>query len=223
MNLGGILLTLVNQVRVRLDDNTPSEYKHSDVDVVGALNTGEREVARRTYDIEDTTSYISTIVTSTHTYTTSDKIIFIKRMELSYDKSVLNKRDEEWLDDNRATWKTDTGIPTDFVEYKSTYRLTPIPTSTYNGYFLYLTVARLPLYDLSETNLTPEVHSKYYDDMVNYACFILKTKPDIDTIDPDGAMTFYRLFETNVGPRVSGNIERQVKSQPTGMRIQIRR
>jgi len=226
MNLSGALLTLVNQVRSRLNDETPSEQRWSDVDIVAAINTGEREVTRRTYDIEDSTTAeicTHTIVTDTATYSISNKVLFIKRMECSYDGLPLEKRTRAWLDENRSSWKVDEGLPTDFIEGKTSFTVTPIPTSTYNGYFFYLVVVRLPLVDLSETNATPEVHAKYYDDIVTYACYELKLKRDADTFDPDGAWVLYRKFEASVGPRPDGAVEKVIKEEPSGLRIQVRR
>jgi hypothetical protein len=219
MNLSGVLKTLVDDVRSTLDDTSPSEYRFSDIEIVRAMNLGEREIARRTYDLLSDADV--TITTGGHSYDIGDEVLFIERIELSYDGSVLKKRNKEWLDTNKPTWKTDTGLPVDFVEYKTNFRITPIPTSTYNGYTLTLTVARLPVSDLSESNTTPEVHYKYYPDIVNYACYILKNKRDADTFDPEGAVLFYAAFENSVGARTSGDVERVIKEEPTGMRVMI--
>lgn len=226
MNLSGTLLTLVNSVRSKLNDNSPSEERWSDVDIVEYLNTAEREIARRTFDLEDSaTDAICkiTVATGVATYSLSTKILFIRRIKFSYDNSFLTKRTQKWLDENQATWGEDSGMPSEFKEGKANITVTPIPTVTYNGYFFYLIVVRLPLVDLSSTNVTPEIGEKYYDDMVEYACYQAKRKRDADTFDPEGAVDFYLTFEKSVGLRPDANIERIMKSEPSDLHIQVRR
>ena len=224
LNLTGVAETLVDNVRLKLADNTPSERRWSDEEVLAAVNTGEREVARRTYDIRDSsTSAICTVTIEEDvaTYDLSTKVLYIERMECSYDGYPLSKRTIAWLDEERKTWKVDEGMP-DFVEGRTSFTVTPIPTDEHAGYYFYLTVVRLPLLDLSESNATPEVHEKFYEDIEDYACYKLKMKRDADTFDPEGAMGFYALFEKSVGARPDANIERVIKEEPSGLRIQVR-
>ncbi len=221
MNLSGTLLTLVRDVRLNLDDNTPSEYRWSDEEIVKALNNAEMEIARRTHCLEDTLDI--ELTESTATYSLENNVLFVKSAKITDDNKTVDKKTIDWLNEFMPNWETDIGIPSYFIEESNSITLTPVPSVDCEGKTLRLKIVRLPENLLSESNTTPEIHYKHYNDMVLYACHLLKLKKDSDTFDYEGAMVDYELFSNSVGKRPDANVERLMKESPFYTKITLRR
>jgi len=154
-------------------------------------------------------------------YSLSSKILYVESVIPSYDTgSVIPKRTEEWLDANYAGWRALDDAQPEYVIEKQTHKLVcvPAPSSTYNNTTLQLRVKRLPLNVLSLINTTPEIDSKYYEDLKYWALFKAFSKRDAEIYDEQKATyyakTYYGLFESRVGARPDINTQRIMKQEP---------
>jgi len=225
--VGGVLGDLIHQLRDITRDNAENSTTDglwSFDEWINYLNDGEREICRRALVLPATITL--TLVASTSSYSISTKIIDIEgKGYCSYDQSYLTKVTQDWLNHNRTTWRTDTGVPTMYFTdlYNSTITLTPIPTSTEATYTVIILAKALPTTDLSLSNFTPSISSRYYEDMKLWALWRAYSKKDAETNDEKLALKYYQMFELSVGARTSANIERIMLEEPDTMRIVVRR
>ena len=223
----GILGDLINQLRNATRDTEGVENNTTLWDIeewIDYLNSAQDEICRRALVLSDNLSIIAKA--GVKSYDISDKVIDVEeRAYFSYDGSYLIKRSESWLDYNRTTWRSDTGAPIDFVVYTNTHKIviTPEPTGVYNNYTITVPVKVLPTTPLSVVNTTPEVNSRYYDDLKTFALYMAYSKQDAETKDEKRAATYLSLFEMSVGAGSDANIERIMKEEPSTLRVMVRR
>ncbi len=230
MALTGIIAVIVSDLRVRLRDNPAdtSLCKWSDDELLVYLNEGERELCRRAKILEDRTTAavcIITLATGISSYSLHIKIIDVNEDAVfSYDGSLLKKRTLKWLDENRPTWRSETGAPTDFViSPDGKILVTSTPTVTYNTKTISLVVKRLPLLDLSAANTTPEVDARYYEDIKIWALHLAYLKQDAETKNESKAIYYEKQFALRVGDIIPANIERIERTEPDNLQIGIYR
>jgi len=228
--LTGILGGLVSDLRIRLRDNPTdtSLRKWADNELILFLDEGQYELCRRAKVIEDrTTAAVCTITLATgySSYTLHSKIVDVNEDAVfSYDGSLMKKRTLKWLDENRPTWRDETGRPTDFVITSDNKILvTPTPTVTYNTKTISLVVKRLPLLDLSVSNTTPEVPVGYYEEMRIWALHLAYLKQDAETKNDSKAIYYEKQFALRVGDIIPANIERIERTEPDNLQIGIYR
>lgn len=236
------IFDLIASVQQTARDNTGNEALGETLwsveEWLGYFNDAEKEISRRCYAIEDNVIIILTTGTSIYTLnkivglsTISLDILDIKdKGQFSYNNSLLEKVTEDYMDKNFPTWRSDSGAPTKFIIYPNAnqIRFIPIPTSTYNLSTVTIPIKRLPLLDLSESNPTPEISSRYYEDMKLWALYRAYSKNDVEIELPDGTKQnlsgkYLALFEASVGPRSNANIERIIKEEPSYMRVGVYR
>lgn len=146
------------------------------------------------------------------------------------------------LYDSGATFITD-GVTTDWIAYhissNSWSSITQVVSETtllvssndftsnddyiLSNMYLHATVKRSYLNALSLTNTTPELESKFYEDMKLWALHKAYLKQDSQTRNVELSNLFYSQFEARVGPRPNANIQRIMKEEPSYMSIGIRR
>jgi hypothetical protein len=221
---------LETRIRYHLRD-TGTDPRWTSAELKIWLADGQDEICKRAYAIEDTTTAavcMLSLSATVATYDLSRKIILIEEAAL-YDAtgvfdSFINVVDRHEMTYQRPTWITDTGKPTDLLVYDNAKAVvTPIPTTSEAGYYIMMTVKRLPLHNLTDSYPTPEISSQFSDDMVNWACYKAYLKDDTDTQDLVQAGRFLGMFEASVGSRPNAAIERAIKSQSHDMHIQVRR
>jgi hypothetical protein len=231
----GVLITDLRRVVKDTNITANSEILWNELEWIEYLNSAEREICERAHVLEDsTTAAVCTItlVTATATYSLHNKILYVKSAVPSWgsDSTPLLKRTEAWLDKFYLGWRDLDDSEPDYIIEKQTnqLQLVPGPSSDYNGETLALTVDRLPLVDLSLINTTPEIGSKYYDDMKYWALYRAFSKKDAEIYDAEKATQYasryYNAFEARVGPRPSSNVQRIMKQEPTsGLQLGIYR
>ena len=221
---------LETRTRYHLRD-TGTDPRWPSAEIKVWLADGQDEICRRAYVLEDfaTVSICKlTMVATQATYDLSNKILVIEEATL-YDAtgvfdSFVEVVDKHEVTYQRPTWITDTGKPIKMIVYSNAKVIvTPIPTADEAGYYIMMTVKRLPLHNLTDSYPTPEISSRYSDDMVNWACHKAYLKDDVDTQNLVQSGRFLGMFEASIGPRPNATIERVVKSQSHDMHIQVRR
>ncbi len=221
---------LETRVRYHLRD-TGTDPRCTSAEIKVWLADGQDEVCIRALVLEDSTTVAVCKIMLTATvakYDISRKIIVIEEAML-YDAggvfdSFIDVTDRHEITYQRPTWVTDEGKPTDLLIYNNaTAIVTPIPTTTEAGYYIIMTVKRLPLHNLNDSYPTPEISSQFSDDMVNWACHKAYLKDDVDTQDLVQSGRFLGMFEASVGPKPNASIARVTKSQSHDMHIQVRR
>lgn len=227
------------EIRVRtilrdLDDAgaVPTDPRWATLSIQTWLAEGEEEICRRAYVIEDATTVAIcklTMATGIASYTLSSKIILIEDAMLYTSTGVfvshINIINKKVATEQKSSWNTDTGIPTDIIiTGKDTVLVTPIPTILENGYYIMLNVKRLPVTVLSSTNTTPEISAAYYTDMCYWACHKAYLQDDTDTLDLKQSQAFYNMFASSIGIRPDAYTETVIRQQPrTGLKIQVKR
>jgi hypothetical protein len=223
----GILGDLINQLRNATRDTEGIESNTTLWDIeewIEYLNAAQDEICRRALVLSDSLSI--TVKAGVKSYSISDRILDVdEKAYFSYDGSYLLKRTESWLDFSRTTWRSDTGAPTDFVVYPNLHNIviTPEPTGTYNNSAISFPVKRLPNTPLSVVNVTPEINSKYYEDLKAYALYRAYSKSDAETKDEDRAKMYLALFDMSIGPRSNATVEQIMKEEPSTLRVMVRR
>ena len=222
---------LVTRVQYLLREIGSTDPKSPVAELKIWLANGQDEICRRAYAIEDnSTVAVCKVIMATGIaeYAINSKILLIEDAALYTAAGVFDSHidvvDKHELTYQSPTWVTDDGKPAHIiVTSHNTIKVTPIPTITYVGYYLMLNVKRLPLNRLSDVNPVPEISSIFSQDMVHWACHMAYLKDDVDTQDLKQSDRFYALFEGSVGPRPTADVERALKTQPHGLRLQVSR
>jgi len=229
----GVLGTLITDVRRVVKDvsGVNSEILWDELEWIEYFASAEREICERAHVLEDSTTaavVTITMVDGTASYSLHPKILYVEKAVPSWgtDSTPIPKRSEDWLDVNYLGWRDlDDGKPEYIVE-KQTHKIicVPAPNSDYAAETLSLVVKRLPLVDLSLINVTPEIDSRYYDDMKHWALYRAFSKRDAEIYDENKSTFYskhyYNLFEARVGQRPDANTQRIMKQEPaTGIQI----
>jgi len=222
--VSGILGDLIKELKDVTRDTDIEQPLWSVGEWINYLNDGERELCRRAGVLSGTTTI--NLISGNASYAISAKILEMdEKGYCNYDASYLTKVTEDWLNHNKSTWRTDTGVPVYYCVdyYNSTLTFTPIPADAQQGYTVAIKTKVLPTTDLSMTNFTPSVSSRYYEDLKLWALYRAYSKQDAETNDEKQSAKYYQMFELSVGGRSNANIERIVFTEPSEMRIMVRR
>ncbi len=206
------LLTLVEQLRLRLDDTggdtgtPPTNYRHyweydpsgclwSNDELTLLLNEAENEFCRRV-PIIDSTEFTIRTVPGTAIYELDPVIIAVERVFNSTQQRVLRKTFHEVSDCAVLP------AATRYQESLHTNSLmilgTPVVAET-----LQLTVRRLPLSPLlwtSRTTQEPEILAPWHSLLVDYAASQAWLKNDADTFSAEKSTMALQNFDRLVGP-----------------------
>jgi len=123
--------------------------------------------------------------------------------------ATLEKTTNLEINEHYPNWRTDTAAePTLYLLDNKTGYITlyPVPDDIY---IVRLTAVRLPLVALSTTDMnlqTPEISSRYHDDLINGICAYAYLKHGEKTFNERSAATFMALFKKAISEAKSTKI-----------------
>jgi len=135
----------------------------------------------------------------TNTFTLHPSILQIFDVEYGTERKVLVRTSREDLDRITPKWRTQTGAPSAFIYNATTGQLVidRIPTAASN---LYLSVARLPLVEMSKSSLSahPSIPAKYHRKLINGIIGRAYLKQDAETLNLNKATLFNQQFDRDI-------------------------
>lgn len=183
--------------------DTVTPYLWSDADWIRYANDAQREACRRARLIVDsTTTAICRIamVGGTATYALDPRVLFIKRAKLSGRSMPLSRASHKDLDRSVPGWETQTGEPQAYVPDMNENEFRPYPTPTAAA-TASLTVIRLPLVDMEDTDDSPEIKSHLHASLQFWMLYRAYSKQDTETLDKQKAADSLALFEAEFGKK----------------------
>jgi len=213
---------LLEKLRIRLDDAT-SPYLWTDDELTGYLDEAHEEAAIRarliefdTQDAADTVIDQIQVVTGTAAYAKDSRIIEIRRV--LYDGDLLIRTYGTELDDLYGDdWRSETGVPTHYLEGQTTIRLYPYPAEVLSGAppapinaeMLDLVGFRLPSGKLGETIQSPEIPAKDHVNLMDWAAHLAYLRPDAETVNQKLSDYYEARFTKEYGERLTAGQERK--------------
>jgi hypothetical protein len=197
------LAEMITTARIRADD-TAAPYLWSDAEWVGYANDAEREAARRSRLLVDssTAEIVEVSLTAGDVVVDLDpRVLFIRRARLVGRSGQLQRISSKDLDACTPDWEDETGEVAAYVPDIDTRKFRPYPTPTANG-TVKLTVVRLPLSDMA-INDEPELPGHLHESLIGWMLFRAYSKQDEDTRDPAKAATNLAIFEAEFGRKSS--------------------
>lgn len=205
MNLGEALIEL----RDRLDD-IAEPYLWSNERLVQYIEDAQAEAADRARLILDDESPLTRFTTEADKalYRLDPAILNVEAVLL--DGFPLERNHEQWLDEHRPRWRSDTGHPLSFIEREDGkhIRLHPTPQSAVP---VQMQVYRLPREPLAADDLDAEfeIHERHHMRMLDWAARLAYLKRDADTEDRRRADTHEAFFIESFGIRRDANVQRK--------------
>lgn len=192
--------------KITESDAEASQLRWTNEELSFFLTQAEREIARRTKVLKDTSgNYDITTVVNQMDYPLDQKILRVFHAEA--DGQLLRDLEIEELI-NQYHWRDRKGKPsriiTDFGARKVT--LWPVPDAIYT---INLIVDRLPLKDLNWEDAeaqSPEIPEMHHFPMINYAAYLAYMKDEANALDPTRAASYKALFDADY-PDQSWNSE----------------
>lgn len=200
---------LIKQARTLCDDLVGPDYLTSRAKFVVWANEAVNEAARRSRAILDSSTAAICQVTlsaGTPTYDLDSRILFVRRIKLTGHAVPLGRVSRKTLDEQRAGWEDETGLPTHFVPDMDTKKLRPYPTPD-GTYTANLTVVRLPLADMVDGEDQPELPSHMHWGLVHWMLFRAYSVVDSQVYSPKSAEMYEQRFISEFGQRSSGQDE----------------
>lgn len=183
-------------VQVKLQTSVDEYLLHpSIIAVMSARLTGEvRDLARTSHNVLNVTPQ------------TTDNWDMSLATTIAPNKPVAFTTDEQLTEDDDGTIST------------VTLKLFPAPSSDYNNVILNLRVVRMPLDDLTTSNLSavPEIPADHHLDMLDWAAYLALRIVDEDAGDPVRAKEFAQAFETHVQEARTLVMKKLFAPQPWG-------
>lgn len=200
MNLGELKIL----VREGADD-TAKPPLWSDAFITAALNEAESQACRRSRLIVDTsTAEVCNIKLTADKplYEIDPRVIFVRRVKLSTDGSLLGFCRVRDMDTAMTDWESETGDVVAWIpDYTSgKMRLFRRPTAAQVPATLTLTVVREPLAPMKDDKDKPEIKPRHHYALQHWAFYRMFSKRDQETYDPNRAAAHLALFEAEFGP-----------------------
>lgn len=200
------LTEILTLARMQLDDEQ-KPYKWTDAELVIYLNDVIKKACKDAQLLKDSTTTTTcrlTLATDTYDYALSALVLRVERAYVNGQSQPLNRRYKQYIDKATPNWRSDSsGLPVDYLlDYTYGYfTVRPAPSSTYNGTYVYLTVYRLPITDMSASLLTssPEIRSEYHYKLIDGVLELAFMKP--------GQLTFNQFKSMWHGTRFNSSIE----------------
>lgn len=201
------------------------DYLWSDATLIRYINEAQNRFAREGLVLRDGSSNDATQVTLTSGvdyYPLDDSVLAVISAQLTGDAADLARAghsafatyrqpDPYYFDPSYLSvltpgkplaFSTDEYLSGDFHDSVSnvTMRVYPVPNDVYAGQVIKLRVLRLPLVQLSTTNLnaTPEIPPMHHLEMLDWAAYLALRVADVDAGMPQRAAEFKAAFEDNV-------------------------
>ena len=204
-NVKGLIERMRNEFLDDTEGVASGDSKWTDGNLVSALNSAERELARRLFLISDTsTASICRIDIASvegvfpRSYASSGKIVKIDRLKYPGVTKPLPITTMDVLDQKDPGWDERTGTPSAFIldadNFTITFNRQPVVSGVVS-----LWVKRLPLNDLSVSNLNayPEI-KQYEDELIHGALKYAYLKDDNRTFDPVRAGIWGKQFNEDI-------------------------
>lgn len=196
------LSELLELTRVEIDD-TEAPYLWSDAELIDAAADAENEACRRArLIIDSSTAAICqiSVTAASNLYALDDRVLFVRRAKMGLEDSPLCRASYRDMDANMLGWESHTGTPTHYITDYETgkIRLYPTPVAADT---LSMTVVRLPLVQLSDPELDPEIKPHYHRSLRFWMMYRAYSKQDVDAHDDKRAADNLALFEQEFGPK----------------------
>ena len=196
---------LRNLWRRRVQDIRPAgsnaPYFWSDADFSGFLNEAQREAARRSHLLVDSTHAMTqvSVLVGDRVVALDPRIQGIRRARMASSGVPLPLRSVRDMDEYLPGWEESAaGIPRFYVlDYQSGAVCLWPPSA--NADTLKLTVVRDPLNELVEDDNVPEINSRYHIALLDWVSYRAFSVPDADTFDPKRAEKALADFEREFG------------------------
>ena len=202
------LAGLIREYRREADDNA-APYFVADADLFDFANEAEEEACRRAHLLRDsTTSAVCTVAVTAGdpVVTLHASIIDVLRVKMASETVPLQIVPQNEMDRVNVGWDSITGKPRAVVVGRDTGKLRLWPTPTANE-TLALTVSRLPLVEMNDTEDTPEVPRPYHRALAQWMLYRVFSIRDSELFDPNKAGVALANFEREFGKRQSARNE----------------
>lgn len=201
---------ILTVVRGLLDDKKGAGTPlWSDTELVEYANEAESRIAEECLvlrdavtatDSDDLPVCVIPIATPyTNTFTLHPSILKVHSVSYGTSRKALTSTSMEALDQSVPTWRTKTGEPGAYAVDITTGQLDidRVPTAASN---LYLSVSRMPLTEMSRTNLkaSPSIPRMYHRKLVNGIVARAYQKQDVETMNLDKSRLFGDKFDRDV-------------------------
>lgn len=190
--------------RIDTGDTVAAKYLCSPESFLLRLNEAQREAARRSHMLVDSTSEITRLDAGAEdpVIELDSRIIKVRRLSRLPQRYPLTFRLARSLDACEPGWEGATpGLPRNFVpDWQSgVLRLHPAPRAAMT--FL-ATVIREPLYELKKGDDTPEFAPRHHLALLEWVKFLTYNSQDSDTFDPQAADKVAGRFTNEFGPAI---------------------
>jgi hypothetical protein len=175
---------LMDRVRKTLDDEIGVEADRlwTEIELLEYANDAEREACIRMRILVDSTTAATsevTVVSGTHTYALSSKVVSVDRAKMQATADpALHPITKKILDITDPAWEVTSEVPRNYIiediDTVKSMRLYPNPNA--NG-VLGLTVVRLPLAIMAAGDV-PEIPEPLHLDLMNWMLYRAYTKQD---------------------------------------------
>lgn len=216
-------LELKDRLRRDLED-TVAPYLWSDDELMEYINEAMDEACIRAGMIRDSDSEVCEFVLRANQskYDIDDRILRIKRVMIDGQKEPLEETNFDDLDTDYPGWHAETAnMPRRYLSNMDAcwIRLHPIPLDTASKK-VRLVVQRLQLKPLTldKPDSRPEINKIYHFHLLEWAKYLAYSKPDAETLYPEGAERAGALFVEHFGNRDSAadiEVQQNFKRQRT--------
>jgi hypothetical protein len=201
------LCELIKAAREESDD-VAKPYLWSDAEWTRYANEAENEACRRARLITDsrTPEVAEVEVTAGEAaYDLDERVLFVRRVKPDSRSQPLGKVSYKALDSGVPGWEDETGDPRGYITDQDTgvLRLYPSPTAADT---LKLTVIRMPLNCMKDSNDAPEIASRFHHSLIYWMLHRAYSKQDAETKNEQKAANNLALFEQEFGKK-SGAID----------------
>jgi hypothetical protein len=205
-------------------DNSSSLLRWTNEELTRFINEAQKEVAKRTYVLRDSTSYLTKfkLKDGRQNYPLDEKILQINVLYvdgITYPLDKISYKDILGV----ADWRSDKGRPeyyfTDWSNGYVTFRY--IPDSNYDGKQVSMQVFRLPIKDLTWSNNTeePEVPEEMQYVMLYWAAHLAYQKDEPNSLSEERSGYYASKFTAEFGPKESyySSERKKRKSRPVAI------
>ena len=206
-----------------LDDNNSRKYLWDDPSLLRRISEAERQVCQRIDVIFDDTTpkYCHiTLVEGQSSYTFDRKIS--RFVNVIFDGDVLDKTTKDDLDRKQPTWRTDTNLTDNIVEYVVSgrqIRFSRIPNATDAGKIVYLEIYRYPDQAIRSENQEPEIPEEFHRDLIWWVLHECYKKQDADTFDQERSNQHLLRFNEIFGDPIPAAVRQHQFESPEGLHI----
>ena len=201
MNLGYLRRVWRQRVKDTRSNGSNAPYFWSDDDFSGFLNEAQREAARRSHLLVDSTHAMTSIdiLTGDRVVALDPRIQGIRRARMASSGIPLVLRSVRDMDEYLPGWEDSAAsTPRVYVlDYQSGAVCLYPPSASVDT--LKLTVVRDPLDELAEDEDVPEINARYHLALLNWVSYRAYSVQDADAGDPSKAEASLAEFEREFG------------------------